>query len=80
MNKSQSKITGQAISDIEGIMAGLETVIEELQETYDGKSEKWQEGEKGEELVARIDQLRCAVDSLLAASEEIDNARGSSGY
>lgn len=42
--------------------------------TYDSRSGRWQESEKGEQMQDALDRLEEAVDALTDASANIDDA------
>ncbi len=50
-------------------VTALETIRDEMQETYDERSESWQESERGEELQAAIEAVEAAIEAVEAAIE-----------
>jgi hypothetical protein len=58
----------------EGLKADLEEIHSKAQDTYDGRSEKWQESEKGQAEYERISNLESAMSDLENAMECLDNA------
>lgn len=65
---------------IDSIMSKLDdvkTFFEELaatrQDSYDNKSEKWQDGDKGQEEQENISALEDIVNNLESATNDIDN-------
>lgn len=86
MNGAQRKVVSNIIAglgNINVLLAGyadnVREVAEQLQNKYDDMSEKVQESEKGEELLAHIDALESVcedlenglVDSACSALQEI---------
>ena len=51
-------------TELEKINEQLEKMLESAQDSFDSKSEKWQESEKGEIAQKQIDFLQSSVDSL----------------
>jgi hypothetical protein len=76
MKAADKKLLDKCISEIEEVMASVETIRDRLQEEYDGKSEKWQEGEKGEALSQLITDLSAITEEhLTSARDELENAK-----
>lgn len=48
----------------------LEALRDELQEAFDEKSERWQEGERGEEWQQHIGSVETALEAVEALEEE----------
>lgn len=48
----------------------LAALVEQLQEHYDGKSERWQESDAGQEWQARIDAAQEALEAVEGLEEE----------
>lgn len=49
---------------LDAARAQIETAKEEMQAYFDERSEEWQEGERGEAMQERIEQLETALESL----------------
>jgi hypothetical protein len=49
---------------LEAARANIETAKEEMQGYFDDRSEEWQEGERGQAMQERIEQLETALDAL----------------
>lgn len=64
MAQKRTKVITEAISNIEQGLATLRGEMESMQETFDSKSERWQEGEKGEELQSDIDTLENSLGTM----------------
>lgn len=64
MNKTQLKKLSAAESTVQELIANLEGVKGELEDSFDNKSEGWQEGEKGQEAQEEIDSVGEIIDSL----------------
>jgi hypothetical protein len=66
------RVKGVALADVAEILKGeVEAAREDLQEEFDAKSEKWQEGEKGEAMQERIDAWEVACATADTLIEEI---------
>lgn len=61
------------IAAIENSRSELEIIKDELQDKYDSKSEKWQEGEAGEKMQSDISELEEALNELESARDRLDN-------
>lgn len=72
MNKEQKAILQDAENAVDEKVSALGDVLDELQEKFDGMSEKTQEGEKGEALQAEIDDLEEVISNLENASGGIN--------
>lgn len=55
--------------------AGLREVVGELREQFDLMSERWQEGDKGGEVSAWLDELEQVCDTYDEVVEELDGLR-----
>lgn len=55
---------GKIKDKLEALQAELTEMAEEAQETFDNRSEKWQESEKGDEYQERISALEDAANSV----------------
>lgn len=55
-------------------LANLHDLADEARQDYDDKSETWQESEKGEEEITRIDQLDGVIAFLDTAAESCKDA------
>lgn len=78
MKKAQLKRIRKIQEIISGCYSDLEEIQEELQESFDNKSENWQESEKGEEAQEEIDsveELKDNCDSLQSDIEDFLNER-----
>ena len=74
MNATQRKELDTTHSELQDIKSRLETIQNAMQDSYDGKSEKWQEGEKGEAFKEKLDKLEETVggfDDIIANVEEL---------
>jgi len=58
--------------DIEALAEEFETVVNELQDEFDNKSEAWQEGDKGEKAAMKIDDFGSVKDTLESLAEEVN--------
>lgn len=71
MNKAQQKLVDNAETCLAEAIAELETVRDQLQEAFDEKSEKWQEGEAGEEMQQKIAQMEEAIEAITEAKDNL---------
>lgn len=55
---------GKIKDKLEALQAGLTEMAEEAQDTFDNRSEKWQESEKGDEFQEKISALEDAANSV----------------
>lgn len=51
-------------SKLEGIQEEIDNLASEMQDTYDNRSERWQDSETGEEYQEKIDALEEASQSV----------------
>jgi hypothetical protein len=49
---------------LEAARASIETARDEMQSYFDDRSEEWQEGERGQAMQERIEQLETALEAL----------------
>lgn len=59
-----TKKTNSFISQLEDMKEHIEELLGKKQDSYDSKSEKWQESEKGEEMQSEISNLEELVSSI----------------
>lgn len=66
--------------DLETALEEIDTFQTMLQDTFDERSEKWQESEKGEEyqefidsVEERVDEIRDVYDTVQSVNEELRN-------
>ena len=64
---------GKIYDKIEAIKIDLEQMAEEAQETFDNRSEKWQESEKGDEWQDKITAMEDAASNLQDAMDYIQD-------
>ena len=62
MNKRQKNDLKAAVAKVEEATDTFRNIAGELQEEFDGKSEKWQESDKGQELEALKSDIEQAAD------------------
>jgi uridine kinase len=65
-----TKTMQERLNQMEHCLNSFEELKSEMQETFDEKSEKWQESERGEIYQSQIDAIEAICDSL---QEAIDN-------
>ncbi len=68
-----NKTVEKLISQIEDAKIYFEELQGTKQESFDNKSEKWQEGEKGEEAQQEIDSLEELVGECESLVDNINN-------
>jgi DNA-binding ferritin-like protein (Dps family) len=57
--------------EFDEMQSRAEVIMEEFQEEFDERSEKWQESEAGEAAQARIDVIQAVIDALGEAIEAL---------
>ncbi|MEI6435221.1 MAG: hypothetical protein WCP32_10280 [Bacteroidota bacterium] len=60
------------LKHMQTLSSELETTIEKRTEEFEGRSEKWQESEKGEDFLVRTERLQEMLDELSQWSEELE--------
>jgi hypothetical protein len=70
VNKSQLKKLAKLRGDLEQAQADFREMHSALDDSYNNKSEKWQEGDKGQEAKERLDELETFVDNLETLASE----------
>lgn len=65
MTKSQKNV----VTDVNDSIDALEQLISDLQDTWDERTEKWQESDKGEEAAAEIEMLQNYLDELQSITQ-----------
>ena len=73
MKKSHQTDLQKAEALLEEAKNLITGVQESLQDDFDNKSEKWQEGEKGEEAQQLIDDLSSIVDEVETAYDNLND-------
>jgi hypothetical protein len=58
------KLSKTLEKQIDDVRAALDTEVQDMRSEFDDKSEKWQEGDKGTEVAAWLDELSDVVDTL----------------
>lgn len=71
MTAKQKKQLSEHLSTLEQIYADIESIKDELQETFDNKSEKWQDSEKGEEASNQLNTFDECLQSIEESKEKI---------
>lgn len=64
-------IIKKMIADLQQMEEELSNLISNREETFDSRSEKWQESEKGEEYQEQTDQLGSVKGSIESAIDEL---------
>jgi len=70
----KSKQAEKMMSQLEGIKVWLEELAQVKQDNFDNKSERWQEGDKGQDesdLISEIEDAANDADSLYGKLEDI---------
>jgi hypothetical protein len=73
LNKTQLKQLAAHLAKIEEIYDEIEAMRSEAQDAFDDKSERWQEGDKGQETADQINQLESLVGAIESAKDEFGN-------
>jgi hypothetical protein len=69
----KTKALERLISKLEDVKLELHGVISDRQDKFDSRSEKWQEGEKGQEESENLFALEDIHESLDLAFEKLDS-------
>ena len=64
MNAAQKKALASIVSDLDACKVSLEALYGEMQDNWDEKSEKWQDGDNGVAESDRIAVLTDAADTV----------------
>ena len=64
MNATRRKSLTKILDTLDQAKSDLESLLSEEQKDFDNRSEKWQEGEAGQEAQEKLDALQTAIDSL----------------
>ena len=67
-----TKEINQQLSNIEDAKVALESFKDDQQNSFDEKSDKWKEGEKGQEAEADLESLQEAIENLEEAIEKLE--------
>jgi ribosome recycling factor len=73
MNKARQKIVTAARAKIEEAKADIEALRDDMQNEYDDKSERWQEGEAGQAASEELDTINAIADSIENTESEFGN-------
>jgi hypothetical protein len=74
MSKATAKKIEVLISQLEGLQLEVQDLLDDAQTEFDGKSEKWQESEKGTEAEATINNLECAIENIESAVTSLNES------
>lgn len=74
MRKGAIKKVARFATQIEGIIEDLIEILENEQAYFDERSDKWQEGEKGDEFQDRLSAVEGFRDTLETAVCDINEA------
>jgi chromosome segregation ATPase len=72
MNQANIKFVTKQAEQLRSILEHLQLKQEDLQETFDSASEKWQESEKGEKWQEELSSLEDAINNLEAAVTSLE--------
>jgi hypothetical protein len=64
MNQQHRREIGRIVTALEALRDDLDGILTDERDTFDGLSEKAQEGDRGQAMEAAIDTLQAAYDSL----------------
>lgn len=73
MALKRTAVVTKKMSQLEDLKIEFENQKEKRQETFDNKSDRWKESEKGEEEEQNIADLEEIVDALQDAYDKIEN-------
>ena len=62
--------------DLDDIRSRIESVKEDAEAYYDGKSEKWQEGDNGQLMDEKIGELDEVINDVESLIEKINDITG----
>lgn len=71
MNRTKQVET--MMSKLEDIKIFFEGLLSAKQNSFDSKSEKWQDGDKGQEIQGNISDLENIISELESTYDNIDN-------
>ena len=74
MKKLNAKKINKIISSLEEHRETLDGVLNDEQETFDARSEKWQESEKGEHASNMLSEIDASITSIDQLIEELSNS------
>jgi chromosome segregation ATPase len=72
MNQANIKFITKQAEQLRSILEHLQLKQEDLQETFDSASEKWQESERGEKWQEELSSLEDAINNLEAALTSLE--------
>jgi hypothetical protein len=58
------KLSKTLAKQIDDVRAALDTEVQDMRSEFDDKTERWQDGDKGVEVSAWLDELSEVVDTL----------------
>ena len=76
MNKARREKIEKIRETIQALIADVETIRDEEQESYDNMPESFQMGDKGGQVEGNISCLEEVIDQLQQADETLDSAKG----
>lgn len=68
-----TKSTNKAVNQLEDMKIFFENMRDKKQTYYDGKSEKWQEGDKGTEIQQDISDLESIISDCESLVDNINS-------
>ena len=74
MTIANQKELRKIIDVIDMCYKSVKVILDDEEDTYNGRSERWQESENGEKASDIIDNLSDAIDSLVSANDFISEA------
>jgi hypothetical protein len=63
----------KSLKKLHEVKERIEEKVEEMTATFDERSEKWQESEKGEMFQERIDNLELLNDSICQTIDDLED-------
>lgn len=71
MNATQKKELKRIYGELESLQEAAETLATELQDAFDEKSEKWQEGETGQAAESLATDVQSLADDIERAKDSV---------
>jgi hypothetical protein len=71
---SEKTFLNKSVGDVEQMIDTLTPLRDSWLEAFDGRSEKWQESDKGEKQRERIEALDASLDTLEALKDNLATA------
>jgi molecular chaperone GrpE (heat shock protein) len=73
MNKAQAKKADDISGQLGNIQQDVQELLDEIRDDFDNKSERWQEGEKGQAIETSINELENAIENIEGAIQSLNS-------